>query len=164
MARLGRILDLLANGFAFISGLMVIFALLAVSIDVVMRYFFNSPIPWVLQVSEYILLYVPFLAAAYVLRSESHIKVDILLNHLSPRLQALLNLIASILGFAVIGTVTYYGARVTWDAYERGLVTMEHVKMPQFIVYLAVPLGSVLFAAQFLRRARKYYLEMKGID
>ena len=162
MTRLGRILDLLMGALAFLGGALLIFALLAVCLDVIMRYFFNSPISWVLQVSEYILLYVPFLAAAYVLKQDGHIRVDILLNRLSPKTQTAFNLGASILGVLIISVVTYYGAKVTWEQYRDGIVTIEHVKMPQFMITLAIPLGSALFSIQFVRRAVGYYRRLKS--
>jgi len=56
----GRILDIILVGFAWFAGSLMIFSLVSVCIDVVMRYFFNSPSGWILQISEYILLYIPF--------------------------------------------------------------------------------------------------------
>jgi TRAP-type C4-dicarboxylate transport system permease small subunit len=59
-----RFLSLLAA----IVGLSLLFAMVAVSADVVGRYFLAAPIGWVLELTEYILLYTPFLGMAWLVR------------------------------------------------------------------------------------------------
>ena len=51
-----RILDILA----FMAILMLIFMMLVVCYDVVMRYIFHNPPGWVVEICEYLLLYVTF--------------------------------------------------------------------------------------------------------
>ena len=157
----GRIIDLILVVFAWFSGVLMIFSLVSVCIDVIMRYFFNSPSGWILQISEYILLYIPFLSAAYVLKEEGHIKVDIILNYLSKKNEAIFNTVTSILGAIVLFILTYYGMIVTYDFYLRKVPTLKYLKIPEFLVIIVIPVGCFLFALQFIRRANKYYQEYK---
>ena len=46
-------------------------------IEVFLRTFFNRPQEWVMELSEYALLYITFLSAAFVLKKEGHIVVDL---------------------------------------------------------------------------------------
>jgi C4-dicarboxylate transporter DctQ subunit len=161
MTRFGSFLDKVLNGLACLAGCLMMIALLMVCIDVVMRYFFNSPIGGVLQFSEYVLLYIPFLAAAYVLKDDSHIKIDIVLNRLSPKLQATLNMVTSMFGFLVLLVLTYYGTYITLDYYRRGVPTLKYYKIPEFLVIMVIPLGCFLFALQFIRKACGYYRAIK---
>ena len=140
------------------------FALITVCVDVVMRYFFNNPTGWVLQFSEYILLYIPFLAAAYVLKEESHIKIDIVLNQLSEKAQTLMNVVTSTLGFFVLVVLTYYGALITFDYYQRKVPTIEYLKIPEYLVIIVIPIGCFLFSIQFIRRAHKYYRILRALN
>ncbi|MFH1934410.1 MAG: TRAP transporter small permease [Pseudomonadota bacterium] len=156
-SKMGRLLDRVMEGLAWFAGLLMLFALITVCVDVVMRYFFNNPTGWVLQFSEYILLYIPFLAAAYVLKEESHIKIDIVLNRLSEKAQALMNMVTSILGFFVLVVLTYYGALITFDYYQRKVPTIEYLKIPECLVIIVIPIGCFLFSIQFIRRVHKYY-------
>jgi C4-dicarboxylate transporter DctQ subunit len=126
-------------------------------VDVVLRYFFNSPIGGVLQFSEYVLLYIPFLAAAYVLKDDSHIRIDIILNRLSPKVQAALNMVTSVFGILVLLALSYYGTYITFDYYRRGVPTLKYYKIPEFLVIMVIPLGCFLFALQFIRKAYAYY-------
>jgi C4-dicarboxylate transporter DctQ subunit len=145
------------KGCAWVAGILMMFSLIGVCVDVVMRYFFNRPIPGVLQFSEYILLYIPFLAAAYVLREDSHIRIDIILNKLSLRAQSLLNMVTSILGFLVLLILSYYGTRITLEYCQRKVPTLEHYKIPEFLVIMVIPVGTFLFAIQFIRKAYNHY-------
>ncbi len=161
-AKAGRLLDKAVVGFAWLAGLLMMFALVTVCVDVIMRYFFNRPSGWVLQISEYILLYIPFLAAAYVLREESHIRIDILLNHFGQKARSLLNMATSILGSCVLLLLTYYGTVITHDFYQRQVPTLEYLKIPEFLVIMVIPFGCLLFALQFIRRAHKAYQGFRG--
>ncbi len=153
---LGRGFDRLIVIFAWIAGGLMMFALVAVCVDVLMRYFFSRPLPWVLQISEYILLYIPFLAAAYVLREESHIRIDILLNRLGRRTRDRVNAVTSVLSCGVLLVLAYYGAYITVNYYQRGVPTIKYLKIPEFLVIAVIPAGCFLFALQFLRRAKDH--------
>lgn len=153
----GRIMDILLICFTWLSCLLMLFSLISVCIDVVMRYFFNNPTGWILQISEYILLYIPFLTAAYVLKEDGHIKVDLLVGFLSQKTQDLFETVTSIVGACFLLILTYYGSAVTHDFYIRKVPTLKYMKIPEFLVIMVIPAGCLLFALQFIRRANKHY-------
>ena len=64
--------------------LMIIFFMLSISARVIIRYAFGTPINWVVNVSTILQLYLTFLAAAWLLREEGHISIDIVLLFLRP--------------------------------------------------------------------------------
>ncbi len=144
-------------GFAWLAGFLMMVSLLVVCVDVVMRYFFNRPIAGVLQFSEYSLLYIPFLAAAYVLREDSHIKIDIILNRLNPKVQSLINMVTSILSVAVLLILTYYGAYITLGYYKRKVPVLDYYKIPEFLVIMVIPVGCFFFSVQCIRKAYGHY-------
>jgi TRAP-type C4-dicarboxylate transport system permease small subunit len=80
LSKAGIIFDKVLNIFAFLAGLMVIFMVLAIPYSVIMRYFFLKPPEWVIQTCEYMLLWLTFLASAWLLRDEGHVSVDHLPN------------------------------------------------------------------------------------
>lgn len=143
------------------AGALMLFALVAVCVDVIMRYFFNRPVAWVLQFSEYILLYIPFLAAAYVLRDDSHIKIDIVLNRLSKRTQDTINIITSTVGCGVLLVLAYYGTLITLDYHQRQVPTLKYLKIPEYLVIGVIPIGCFFFAVQFLRKAAGHWRAVK---
>ena len=154
MSALGKAFDKIIYAMAFLGGVMLMFAMAAVCLDVIMRYLFNRPLSWVLQVCEYILLYAPFLAAAWVLREDGHIKVDIVLSLTTPGFQRFVHIFSSILGFVVMAIITYYGIEVVKDLFVSDQPSLGSYRFPQYAITMAVPLGSLAFAIQFLRRLR----------
>ena len=152
MSALGKAFDKLIYAMAFMGGVLLMFAMAIVCLDVIMRYLFNKPLSWVLQVCEYILLYAPFMAAAWVLREDGHIKVDIILSLTRPGFQRFVHVLSSILGFVVMAIITYYGIEVVKELYLSGQPTLGSYRFPQYAITMAVPLGSLVFAIQFLRR------------
>ena len=144
-----RTLDLLA----VLAGTLLIFTMLAISYDVVFRYFLNRPLGWVVEISEYVLLYITFLGTAWLLRREGHVKIDIVFNRLSSRNQSLLNIVTSIIAAIACLALAWWGVDVTLDNFQRNLVIRETLDVPKFILIAVIPLGSFLLFAQFLRRA-----------
>jgi C4-dicarboxylate transporter, DctQ subunit len=160
MSRTNRFLDRVMRGFAWLAGIMMMTCVVGVCVDVVMRYFLDRPIPGVVQFSQYFLLYIPFLAAAYVLKEDSHIKVDIVLNRLRERTQSLINMITCILGSAVLLLLTYYASWVTLDYYWRKVPTMGYFKIPEFLVIMIIPIGCFLFSIEFIRKAYGHFKDL----
>lgn len=156
-------LDRLNHCLAWMAGILLIYAMLSVTYNVFSRYFFDRPVVWVLEISEYCLLYIVFLGAAFLLQNEGHVRVDLLLNRLRPVAQARLNAITSIAGAIVCLILTIYGARITWDAFINHVPTMEFLKMPYFIILIIIPIGSFLLTVQFLRRSANYWSMQKSL-
>lgn len=128
------------------------FATIGTCMDVILRYCFNRPIHWMLEITEYILLYIPFLGAGLVLKEDGHIRVDIFINHLSWRVRKRLHLLTSFIGGFVMLTYTYFGGQVTWDHFKRGVPALESLKTPLFLILMIIPIGSFFFAVQFFRQ------------
>ena len=138
------------------------FAMLATCYEVVMRYFLNRPTAWVTEITSYSLLFITFLAAPWLLKEDAHVKVDILLDRLNPRTQAVFNVINSILGAAIFLTLFWYGARVSWNVFTRGYYQYSVLNIPYVYVISVVPVGSLLLFIQFLRRTYGYLGSWRG--
>lgn len=156
LARVAAVLDRTNDLFAIMACVLLTFMMLSVSAEVVMRYLFNRPLGWVVEISEISLLYITFLGVAWLLKRERHVKMDILVTRLKPRVQALLNVFGSIIGVAVCWVLTWYGAQVTWSHFQRGLFEPTILEIPNVYVLWVIPVGSFLFFTQFLRRTYSY--------
>jgi len=143
-------LDYVNNCLVALTGAIVIFIMLLITADVVLRFFFNSPIDWTLDISEILLLYIPFLTAAWVLKNDGHIRVDILYNMFSPRFRGVLNLLNSFLGMIVFLLITWYGAQVTSDLLSKHILELR-LGIPTFAIIVIIPIGSFLLFLQYLK-------------
>ncbi|MFH1651754.1 MAG: TRAP transporter small permease [Chloroflexota bacterium] len=148
--------DNLLNFFIVLSIITLIFSTLSVCAEVVMRYFLNRPIIWVVEVSEWILLFITFLGAAWVLKKEGHIAMDLLTVRLHPRASALLNSVTSLICAVTCLILTWYGAATTLDTFERGVLTYSRMELPIYPITAVIALGSLLLFIQFMRRSYGY--------
>ena len=115
-----------------------------------MRYFFNRPLIWVVELTEYGLLYVTFLGAAWLLRQGGHVQVDILINFMGERWRRRCAVFSAAMGLIVGIVLTVFGAIVTYDYLVRGMYKPTVLEFPTGIVLAAVPLGSLFLSARFL--------------
>jgi TRAP-type C4-dicarboxylate transport system permease small subunit len=150
--RILHLLDKTMEGMTFAAGGLLVFIMLAVCADVLLRTFFRIPQMWVTEVTEVLLLYITFLASAWLLRDEGHVRVDILINRLKPRTVAFLGIISSLIGVLVSLVLTVFGTTVTWDYHLRGVYTPTAMEFPVWLILLVIPVGSAALFFQFLRR------------
>lgn len=138
---------------AVFAGILVIFMMLAVDSEIVMRYFWGRPIVWVTEITEYCLLFITFLSAAWLLKRDKHVRMDLVLNKLEPNVRAISNIITSILGALVCLALTWFGTWVTIESFQLGYAMSSELETPEFIILSIIPIGSFMLFIQFLRMA-----------
>jgi len=151
--RIAKSFDYSVAFLAFVAGFIIVFAMLSVSAEVAIRYIFNSSIEWVTEVVEYCLLCITFFGAAWVLKGEGHIKMDLVLNRLKPKHQALVNVITSTIATVVCLVLTWYGAVITLEHYQTGYIITSPLEPPIWPIIAVIPLGLFMFSIQFLIRS-----------
>ena len=150
--RLGQLLYTLEDTFAWGAIALLIAITTAVCLEVVMRYAFNSPIFFVVEMSEYALLWITFLGTAWTLRNNGHVRVEIVLNFLSSKWRHRVGLVSSLFGIIVSLVLVIFGTSRTWDAYDRGLFHATITEFPTWIVMIFIPLGSIPLLFRFVQR------------
>lgn len=138
---------------AFVCGAVLVLIWVIVCNEVILRFIVNYSIPWAVEVNEFSLMLVTFLGAAWLLKGERHIKIDIVYARLNPRAQALLNIINSFIGVVICLFFVIYGLIVSVDHLQRGVVSFTVMRFPTWPRYAVITLGSLLLLIQFLRRA-----------
>lgn len=149
----GVLFDYVLRGTAFLACLVLAFAWLSVVFEIGMRGFLNRPQAWVLDYSSYSLLYLTLLGAAWLLKREKHVILDIVINQFNEKTRTLLNIVTSILCAVTCLFITWYGTKATWMLFQSGLYFFTEMRTLQWIVYCVIPVGSFLLFIQFLRRA-----------
>lgn len=156
------IFDRIEVSLAVVSCVLIAFVGLAICYEVVMRYFFNNPTTWSAEVSRFALVYITFLGVAWVLKKEGHVKVDILTSRLSPRTQALVNAIHSIISAIVCLVIIPYGVKLTLQSIQMGYRIQSELGTPYFLILIVVPVGIFLFFVRFLRKASEYLAKWRA--
>jgi C4-dicarboxylate transporter, DctQ subunit len=145
------------NALAALGSALLAFIALAICAEVVMRYGFNRPLTWVVEISEYALLWMTFLGTAWVLREGGHVRVDILMHLLSPAALRVCGLISAAAGLAASLVLVVFGLTTTWTAFVRGSFKSTGLDIPTWLVLVIIPVGGFLLLLRFLRLFVEYY-------
>ena len=54
---------------AWVAATCILFMMLAICYSVILRYFWNKPVPWIVEVSSYLMLYITFLGTGVVTKT-----------------------------------------------------------------------------------------------
>lgn len=163
LTRASRLLDLIVVVMAALAGLLLLASAVSLLYEVLMRYFVGRPLVWVIELNEYMLLYVTFLAAPWVLRNDGHVAVDILVSAVGPRLRAVLGLLATFIGAVICLVLMMYGWEVAWDFYRRGVGSGTLLNVPKAPIVAVIPAGSLVLFLQFCRQVTRHVQTWRGL-
>ncbi|MCF8063091.1 MAG: TRAP transporter small permease [Deltaproteobacteria bacterium] len=155
--KLDRFVEYVIDGMAVLAGLGILFVMFSIFYEVVVRYFHLQPPTWVNEVTEYLLLYITFLGAPWVLKEDGHVRVDIVVGRLRWKTQKLFDLGTSLAGMGICGVLVWYGTKTAWELYQRGIPVIKTLAVPKVFLVGIIPVGSLLLIAEFFRRARRFW-------
>jgi len=148
--KLLRTWDRLNQAIMVLAGILLWGQMVIVNIEIVSRYL-GRPTTWVAEISSILILWIPFMIGGWVLRKEAHVKMDLLIERLSPRSRALINFVTSLIGVIVMFIVTVAGFLTT--LYWIGNKTPTMLMLPRSPIIGIIFVGSLLFTIQFFIRA-----------
>jgi C4-dicarboxylate transporter DctQ subunit len=152
LTKAGIVFDRLLDSFAILAGVIMSFITISVCAGIFSRYFLNRPMSWVVEISEYGLLYITFLVAAWVLKENQHVSVDLVYSRLSPRNQAIAGIFTSVVASIVFLIITMYGFKVTKGQFDAKYFTPSILEAPKFAITLIIPVGTFLLLIQIIRK------------
>lgn len=124
-------------------------ATLVLFTNVVLRYVFNTGLLWALEFVQYLFAWVVLIGAAHGVKVGIHLGIDILLERLPPKTHRIALLTAITCCIIFISIVAYESYIYTFKIYQWGDLT-EDLQIPQWIPYIAIPLGTTLMFYHFL--------------
>lgn len=139
--------DRLLQAMAALAAILLGASALAITLDVIGRNIGLGTLPWILEVSEYVLPLATFFVAPWLLRRNEHVRLDIVLQAM-PRLGHVTNVV----GLAVSGVLVVYGVRTILNSADQGAMVLKSVVFPEWWLYAPVPLCFGLLAIEFVRR------------
>lgn len=105
---------------------------------------------WVIEASEYALLFITFLGAPYLLQLKSHVVMDLLVTNLSGLRKRVSQFINSLIGLLICLALTIVGVQVVLDQLDLGTREVTVMRPQSWWITAAMPLGTGLMAVQFL--------------
>lgn len=158
----GRLLAVLALG-----GCAVTFAMMMVIVgDVALR---NIAVPgmprgldWSNEVSEVMLYLTTMLVAPWLLRQGQHIRVDIVLTALPPRLAWALEWVGDTIGLACCLFMAWYGTRAALASWREGSLNIKTLVTPEWWLLAPLPVVFVLLSIEMLFRMKRLHDGPRG--
>ncbi|MGP1358819.1 TRAP transporter small permease [Roseicyclus sp.] len=134
-----------------IIGASLLFMIAAtICFEVTMRALGGASRLWVIEVSEYALLFITFLGAPYLLEKNQHVVMDLVFASLSGRPRMALQIVNASIGLALCAVLTVVGISVVLEQFELGVRQVTVLRPQSWWITAALPIGMGLMAVQFL--------------
>ena len=150
--RYGRFLAGLAMlGWAILMAMMLI-----IVADVALRNLALPGLPrglaWSNEISELMLYLITMCVAPWLLRQGQHIRVDIVLQAIPPKLAWSLEWVGDMIGLVCCAVIAWFGTQAAWASYASGAVNIKTLVTPEWWALAPLPLVFVLLGVEMIFR------------
>ncbi len=121
---------------ARLGGVLILFAAVLITLDVICRSAFKSTVFESLELSSYAIAIATTFGLAWALVSRAHVRIEVIYNVLGRRLQSCLDVLALAMLALVSGVAAYWGGMVVLGNAQIGAVSNTTLAIP-----LVVPQG-----------------------
>jgi tripartite ATP-independent transporter DctM subunit len=143
----GRAVAVAGKGFAFLAALGVVYMTLATVYDVFVRYVLDAPTSWATETSTYVLIATIFFGAAYTHLTGNNVRVQLVLNRLSPEGARDLGLVTAWIGLLYVAVAGWQAVLMVLSDYEHGARIFSLLLTPTWLPKTPIALGLCLLAA-----------------
>lgn len=155
MHRLSAGFERLLNVLAAVAALMLLAMVLLVTTDIVLRNLTRTGFPWSNEVSEYALYLITLMTAPWLLRRGQHVRVDLALTMVPPRVAWMMEAASDVLGGAVCLLMTRSGLIMTFQSWQLGSITIKNLVFPEWWLLAPLPIAFILLAIEFVFRLHR---------
>lgn len=145
---------------------LILLLILSLTYEVASRHFFNKPTFWSYDVSYMLGGSALVIGAAMALKNKQHVRVDLFFGNFSPRLQAGVDLVLSLVLFfpvLIFGlTNSIQAAAFSWSRYER--IMSGFWQPPIYPLKTVVPIALFLLLIQLLAETVRTVIKLRGGD
>lgn len=150
LIRVEKYFETLSYLAAWLGSLLIMLITLLISANVLTRKYYEESITGSLELVEYSLVWITFVSAAWVLRQDGHVKVDILILILPESVRRWFYYGGQSLGCLVCGFLTFYSGNVVLTAFQRGTKLISQLILPKWIMLIIIPIGFFMLTLEFL--------------
>ena len=118
---------------------------MVIALDVIMRYFFNSPITGVKQFAEYALVWFCFLSVGWVLIEKKHVAITYLEQRVFSRskmIERSFSVFIDLMCLCYTLPLLWLSGKTVWiEFWQRSVISGETGGFPTFAAYFCIPIG-----------------------
>jgi len=157
MSSFWKSIDEKGEGWALLA--FYVMLVLTMAVEVVRREFFEYSSIWGEEIVRYSFIYLAWIGAATAVRERAHIRIDVLMHYLSPRLKALLYIFGDLVMFVVACVALYWSFETVMISWKFGSVS--HGLRVSLVWFLAaVPIG---FSLMILRLVQSFIRDIRDL-
>jgi TRAP-type C4-dicarboxylate transport system permease small subunit len=138
---LGRGLESISRWLLQLCAILIVIMTLLVGYSIVVRYFLNSPEPWIDELTGYFMVAAALLGSAETLRQGEHIHVDLLSGRLGRAGTSILEIFGLCAVVFLSLCMTISGIRMVIFTHDMELYSRGYMEVPIWIPQLIVPLS-----------------------
>ncbi|AWB32785.1 TRAP transporter small permease [Orrella marina] len=160
---LDRFVQVLENIGAVIAGSVLLFCMVLVSFDALLRYAFAAPLTFQLHLTQYYLLVLlTMLGLSWGYRSGGSIQITFLVNRLPENIRGLVARAGLLASSAYVAVLAVKAWEVFERAWVRDTVVMGVIDWPVAWSWIWVPIGCALLSTRLLLDATASRLRVMG--
>lgn len=152
MNRFSLFCERLFNALASGAALTLLAMVALVTADIVLRNTLGTGFAWSNEITEYALYLITLLTAPWLLRRGQHVRIDMALVLVPPRIAWMMEAAADILGLAASLTLIWYGTVMTVQSARLSAVTVKNLVFPEWWLLWPLPVCFCLIAIEFVLR------------
>lgn len=130
--------------------ILIIVIMLFTTIEVVLRYVFNSPTMWVWPLSRQIFGVYILSAGIYAISKDAHIRIEVIYNLFSKKLKLIANIIGLASFLCFIGVLVWQGAWMGQNSWIARETAHGAFRIPLYPLKILIPLAAILFLLEGL--------------
>lgn len=154
--------NLLICAMAALGAIILVLATLLVLTEITSRYFFRRPIMGAVEITEYCLVWITFLAAPWVQARGGNVKVEFIVTSLKPKTQSILCFLMCLLATATCLLLAYVGVATVRSHYELGYDLSTPLHPPSAPIISIIPISALLLTIQFARETVFHWRKVAG--
>jgi len=147
---LAQKIESLNRGCYYAASLAILLSAIILTYEVIIRYIFKVPTIWEIEFSVYLIIMATYLGAAYGLKDDAHISINIIVRLLPDAYRRKLTIVTSLLSLAFCMILAWKGWEMWWGATSKGWRSESLWGPPLTIPYIFLPLGMTLLSLQYV--------------
>jgi TRAP-type C4-dicarboxylate transport system permease small subunit len=151
LASFEKMIDFLTTMGAVVGGIFTGVMTIIVGYAVVGRYVLSRPIGWSEEISMYLMVWAVYLGAAYTLKEDAHIGVDILISRLKPKTKKIFLIFHYLVGCVIFSILLYKGMEMVNLSFTMNSRSLA-IEFPLYAAHLSVPVGAAILILQCIQK------------
>ncbi len=144
MKKIIKTIDSIVIASGYLAGFLCLLLVVVVVYGVFTRYILRAPSDWTMEISQYLFCGISLLATGYALLQGSHVRIDLVRNSLSKKIQKRLDLVQYPIILSLCIVLIWMGGEEFWGAFISNNRSESVIGMPLWPVWSTIPIGGIL--------------------